>query len=94
MGRERKVELALYPGVENCIETAAKEEYRKRMEMCLRGEAGEELEEEIELLRTFLEKADFRKLRSECEPLILRGCKVRFVLTKREEGFDYRIEVE
>jgi len=39
----------------------------------------------LELLRTFLESADFRKLRQQSEEYLLKGQKIKFILY-RERG--------
>jgi hypothetical protein len=76
------VDVELFPDPDHCIETAAKREYEDLVRMSLRGDitdpgAGDKLE----LLRGFLETADFKKLRSESEKYLQKGHKVKFVLS-------------
>lgn len=70
----------------HCLETAAKVEYEALALSVLRGEEpGEEGEERLELLREFLETADFRSLRAQTEPLVRERGEVR-ALVFREGG--------
>jgi len=52
------------------------------------------LERKIELLRTFLETADFRKLRAESEKLLVEGERVKFILTEAEGKPEYEMKYE
>ncbi|GAH43195.1 unnamed protein product, partial [marine sediment metagenome] len=44
------------------------------------GREDKELEERIELLKAFLESADFGRLRSQSEKHLIEGKKVKFVI--------------
>lgn len=44
------------------------------------GKTDIEFESKVELLRRFLESADFRKLRKQSEVYLLKGQKIKFVL--------------
>lgn len=59
------------------------------------AKADRELEEKIELLRMFLESADFRKLRADSEKHLTEGKIVRFILTlkKGEPKYEMKCEV-
>ena len=58
--------IELYPELDACVETQAKRQYDEIMrELLQKGEAEGELAERLELLRLFLESADFSKLRAE-----------------------------
>lgn len=88
-----RIELA--PTLDLCIEGTAKQEYRKSTdEYIQRGQKDRKLEEKIELLRMFLETADFRKLRAESEKHLVERKKVRFILTseKGKPRCEMRIE--
>jgi hypothetical protein len=59
------VQIELISDLSHCIETVARKEYENLASGYLKaGKGGSEFEEKIELLRMFLESADFRKLRS------------------------------
>jgi len=67
----KNVTVTLHTG-EHCVETEAKNEYRRITGLLLEAEDGAEVEklgEELELLREFIEKADFNALRSSDERL-------------------------
>lgn len=52
---------------DHCIETAAKHEFKRLMDDYFEADADNEtdsIEENIEILREFIEKADFARLRS------------------------------
>ena len=62
------------------METQAKRHYNQILSKLLKkGEEGE-LAEKLEILRLFLESADFNKLRSESEKHLLEGKGVKFIL--------------
>ena len=49
---------------DHCIETAAKQEFKRLMDNYFESDNGtDSIEEKIEVLREFIEKADFAKLR-------------------------------
>jgi len=74
-----KVELV--PDLEHCIETVANREHAAVSKQLLAlGQRNEELEEKLEILRLFLETADFKKLRAESEQQLIKGRAVRFVI--------------
>jgi len=73
------VQVELYPDLTHCIETQAKREYGNAMKKLLTAEGSSEaLEERLELLRLFLEEADFKNLRRESEKHLMEGRRVRF----------------
>ena len=73
--------IELFPSLSHCIETTAREEYwdsvNKYMES---GQESKELEQRIELLKTFLESMDFKKLRRESEKHLIEGKTVKFII--------------
>jgi hypothetical protein len=75
------VRVELYPDLSHCIQTQAKKEHGQTMKRLLaaEGQSGE-LEERLELLRLFLEEADFMSLRRESEKHLLEGRQVRFTV--------------
>ncbi len=75
------LKIDLVPTLSQCIETVAKKEYDETVRQLLAsGEGNEELHERAELLRSFLETTDFRRLRSESERYLVEGRRVKFVV--------------
>jgi hypothetical protein len=90
-----KTRIELIPTLELCIEGTARQEYKKSAdEYMQRGGKDRKLEEKIELLRMFLESADFRKLRAESEKHLVEGKKVRFILTLEKGKPKYEMKIE
>jgi hypothetical protein len=74
------LEIVLEPDLSRCIETAAREEFSHCTRLLLEGESRSGLVERTELLRLFLETADFGELRRVSEPLLAEGRRVRFTV--------------
>jgi len=53
----------------------------------------EKLAEKLEILRLFLESADFSKLRSESEKHLLEGKRVKFIVYLVEEKPRYEMKI-
>jgi len=80
------VQIELIPDLSHCIETVARKEFENLARSYLQaGKGGAEFGEKLELLRSFLESADFRKLRQQSEEYLLKGQKIKFILY-RERG--------
>jgi hypothetical protein len=78
--------IELFPSLDHCIESAAREEFWKLVdEYTESGGRQRELEERIELLKTFLESMDFKKLRSQSEKYLTEGHKVKFVICRKKD---------
>jgi len=87
--------IELFPTLEHCIETAAREEFWDSASRYMEsGERDSELEQRIQLLKAFLESSDFRKLRSESERLLMTGKTVRFVIRWENDTPTHRILVD
>ena len=70
------------PSLSECIETLAKRAYEESLRSCLEPtEISKELQERIKLLRLFLESADFRQLRAECERRLSEAKGVKLILS-------------
>lgn len=70
------------PSLSECIETLARREYRRSLQSCLTStENSQGLQTKVELLRLFLESADFSRLRAESEGWLSEGRSVRFILS-------------
>ncbi len=88
------LKIELVPDLSHCIETVARRKHAELSHRLLGSEAGNaETEDKLEILRLFLETADFRKLRSESEKLIMEGKKVRFVVYLKDDVPEYEIHV-
>jgi hypothetical protein len=89
------VKIELIPNLDLCIEGTARQEYKKSADEYMRkGKKDRKLEEKIEMLRMFLETADFRKLRAESERHLIEGKKVRFILTLAKGKPRYEMKYE
>ena len=80
------VQIELLPDLAHCVETVARKEYESLVGTYLQAGKGDiEFGERVELLHSFLESADFRKLRQQSEEYLLKGQKIKFILY-REHG--------
>ncbi|MBN1855881.1 MAG: hypothetical protein JW846_02900 [Dehalococcoidia bacterium] len=71
--------IELHLSSEACIETTARRRYRELTQSALRGEKLDDgTMKEIELLRRFLESADFPRLRADSESSLRKGKHVTF----------------
>jgi len=86
-----KVELV--PDLTHCIETVARKEHAAVSTQLLNsGQGNKGLEEKLEILRLFLEKADFKQLRAESEKRLMEGKKVKFMVY-RDGGVKYEMHI-
>lgn len=75
------LKIELVPDLNHCIETVAKKEYNEAVQQLLsERSASDELKNKAEILRLFLENADFKKLRAESEPHLLQGEQIRVIV--------------
>ena len=75
------LKIELVPDLSHCIETVAKRQHAELAHTLLASAGGnKELQEKLEILRLFLETADFKKLRSEAEKQLIEGRKVRYLV--------------
>ena len=78
--------VELIPDLSHCIETVARREHTAVSKQLLAStQRNRELEEKLEVLRLFLETANFKKLRAESERRLIEGKKVRFIVY-RDKG--------
>jgi len=86
--------IELFPSLSHCIETAAREEFWNSVSQYMEsGQGDKKLEEKIELLKTFLESMDFKKLRSQGERHLVEGKQVKFVISWKEGKPSYEMVV-
>ena len=89
------IRIVLTPTLSHCIETIAKREYWKNVNKYLKiKKEHKRLEVEIELLRSFLETADFGNLRRQSEKHLSHGKHVIFVLSIKNNKSCYEMKVE
>jgi hypothetical protein len=74
------LKVELHPDLSRCIETVARDEYERGLRTLLAGEGEQQLAERTELLRLFLETADFSDLRRRSEGHLLQGKEVAFTI--------------
>ena len=87
------LKVELIPDLDQCIETVAKREHATVLKQLLGlGEGNRGLEEKLEILRLFLETANFKKLRAESEKRLMEGKKVKFVVY-RDKDVKYQLQV-
>jgi hypothetical protein len=79
--QSRITRIELFPDLSHCVETRAKQAYAATMSSIMSGDGSPELEQQLELLKAFLEQADFSRLRRESEEHLTQGRKVKFVLS-------------
>jgi hypothetical protein len=85
--------IELLPDLSHCVETRAKQEYAVTMSRILSGDQLLGLQKRLELLKTFLETADFGRLRRESEEHLIRGKRVKFVLSGFVGGDEWSVQM-
>ena len=87
------MEIEFIPNLEHCVQTLARQEYDRIMRLLLEsGEADPAHGDRLEMLKNFLESADFNQLRGEYEPYLVDGKTVIFRLTPGKDGAEYHWE--
>jgi hypothetical protein len=87
-------DIELFPSLSHCIETTASEEFWNSVNQYMEGRQGDKkLEERIELLKSFLESMDFKKLRSQSERYLVEGKHVKFVISWKEGKPSYEMVI-
>ena len=86
--------IELFPSLSHCIETTARDEFWNSVNQYMKGgQKDKKLEERIELLKSFLESMDFKKLRSQSERHLIEGKQVKFVISWKEGKPSYEMMV-
>ncbi len=86
--------IELLPSLSQCIETTARNEFWNSANQYMAGgQKDKQLEEKIELLKAFLESADFKKLRSDSETHLVQNKRVRFVIGWKHGRLSYEMAV-
>jgi hypothetical protein len=87
-------DIELFPSLSHCIETTARDEYWNSVNQHMKGgQEDKKLEERIELLKSFLESVDFKKLRSQSERYLVESKQVKFVISWKEGKPNYEMVV-
>ncbi len=79
--RNEPARIEIIPDLDHCVQTRAKQEYAAIMSQIMSGDESPGLEERWDLLKAFLEEADFSRLRRESEEHLTQGRKVKFLLS-------------
>ena len=86
--------IELSPSLYHCIETTVKDEFWNSVNQYMKGgQEDKKLEKRIELLKSFLESMDFKKLRSQSERYLVEGKQVKFVISRKEGRPSYEMVV-
>ena len=85
--------IELEPELSACVETKAKRQYNQILSELLKKGEEEELAEKLEILRLFLESADFSELRNKSEKHLLEGKGVKFILYMEKGKPKYEMKV-
>jgi hypothetical protein len=86
--------IELFPSLSHCIETTAREEFWNSVNQYMEGgQEDKKLEARIELLKSFLESMDFKKLRSQSERYLVEGKQVKFAIFWKESKPSYEMVV-
>ena len=86
--------IELFPSVSHGIETTARNEFSNSANQYMEGgQKDKNLGEKIELLKAFLESADFKRLRSDSERHLIQGKRVRFVIRWKQGKPSYEMVV-
>ena len=86
--------IELTPDMTSCIETVARSEYNDVTRILLVAASPDDaIKEKAEVLKLFLETADFRKLRAESEKHLMNGEQVKFVVSLEDEQLRYEMLV-
>lgn len=88
------VTIELVPNLEHCVQTRANQEYSAGMRRIMSGDSSPGLEKRLELLKAFLEEADFSKLRRESEEHLTQGQRVKIVLSESAGPGKWSVEMK
>jgi len=77
------VYIEIEPDLNECVETKARKEYKKLSSLVMKGNKERSLCQRLELLRLFLETADFGKLRSTSERFLVKDKRVIFLIWEK-----------
>ena len=82
--------IEFLPSLSHCIETVAREEFWSLVNKYMESvQEDKEVENNIKLLKAFLESMDFKKLRRESEEYLTQGRAIKFVVYWKEGEPNY-----
>ena len=82
--------IELLPSLSHCIETVAREEFWSLVNKYMESvREDKEVENNIKLLKAFLESMDFKKLRRESEEYLTQRRAIKFVVYWKEGEPNY-----
>lgn len=82
--------IELLPSLSHCIETVAREEFWSLVNKYMESvQEDKEVENNIKLLKAFLESMDFKRLRRESEEHLTQGRTIKFVVYWKEGEPNY-----
>ena len=85
--------IELVPDLEHCIQTRARQEHAAAVSRALSGDESEDLQQRLNLLQSFLQEADFGRLRKESEDHLTQGRRVKLVLSDAGVPGQWRVEM-
>ncbi|MEA3298371.1 MAG: hypothetical protein U9Q31_02555 [Chloroflexota bacterium] len=87
--------VELSPSLSRCIEATARDEFGNVSRTMIQGASDSDvLEARFELLKAFLETADFKKLRCESEKYLIQGKSVKFEIYWHKGHLSYEMLVD
>ena len=92
--QDQLTRIELISDLSHCVQTRAKQEYAVTMSKIMSGDSSPGLETRLELLKAFLEEADFGRLRRESEAHLTQGRKVKFVLSGSAGPVKWSVEMK
>ncbi|MFC1873254.1 hypothetical protein ACFLW3_00360 [Chloroflexota bacterium] len=84
--------IEIEPELSACVETKSKRLYEQTLKELLNND-DETLAEKLQILKLFLESADFSQLRRQSEKPLVAGKKVRFILPLAGGKPEYEMKV-
>ena len=86
------LKIELVPDTSHCIETIARQEYWNLIQDYIRtGKGSSDFEKKVDILRGFLETADFRSLRKKSDYYLLKGQKIKFIIYQERGETKYNL---
>ncbi len=88
------LKIELVPNLDHCIETVARRKCDELARILLESQTcNSEVTEQLELLRLFLETADFKKIRAESEKYLISGHNVQFIVYFDKNALQYKMHM-
>lgn len=93
LGSVPQIKVEIEPELAACIETKARREYQNTLSRFLQKRRDERLEARLEIMRLFLETADFKQLREAYENYLVVGKRVKLILRPGKNRPKYEIKI-